>query len=338
MAETYIPDFETQTDDGAPLPWTNCTLASGAMLVDWWTWGIRKTNDVVLRQASGVNAAVGTNFANVRTAIAKVLGLDMLYSEWDRSGNKNVTWGWLRDHLANGGGAAVAGQFSRIRGFTNAGGQAMDRWQPGGDFGHAVFVCDYRPKASGGDGRVRWMDPLGRGSYTGDRVPIEALWAFIFKSGNTQDAMVAAAHGFTGARPPQQVPGPTGTIKFRDPVVRQDWTTVKGASFTRADGTFGQFLQEVRVTSIVEITVGGKDCRVLDYGPDHEQLQIFRTGLKDPGPRIVGSPSGIYDETQLAAARNAGYRLGKEDGFEAGKVAGRAEGIEAARKDLEDLK
>ena len=327
MAEIYIPEFETQTDENAPLPWTNCTLASVSMLIDWWTWGVRRTNDVVLRAASGISAAVGTNFAACRVAAQKVVGLDLQFSEWDRSGNRNLTWAQLRTHLSSGGGAAVAGQYKAIRGFTNDRGQAMDRWQPGGDFGHAVYVTDYRPKASGGDGRVRWMDPLGRGTYTGDRVPLDALWAFIFKSGQTEEAYVAAAHGFAGTRPARVQPGPTGAVVFKPTIVTQEWSTVEGATFTRADGTSGRFLQSVLVRSIAELTVGGKDCRLIDYGNDHEALLMFRSGLTPLGgsSRIVGSPIGIYTELQRKQ-------------FEAtAKAAGRKEGIDAARADLADL-
>jgi hypothetical protein len=302
MSELYIPAFETQRDQGAPLPWTNCTLASGAMLVDWWTYGRQRTNDIELRAASGVHPSLGVNFAALRKAVTAVEKLDLRFSEWDRSGNANITWATLRAHLANHGGAAVAGQYRAIRPFRSSTGHALDRWQPGGDFGHAVFVCDYRPSADGGDGMVRWMDPLGHGTYTGDRIPLEALWAFLFKSGNTQDAYIAAAHAFTGTRADGPAPkGLTGEIVFRDPQVHQTWVVKQGAIFTRANGTFGQFNLSVPVLSIVEMTVGGVDARLLDFGPDHEQLVIARSWLTDPGTRHVGFPD-VAAEVRKATA------------------------------------
>lgn len=298
MSELYVPDFETQRDQGAPLPWTNCTLASGAMLVDWSSYGRQRTNDIELRAASGVHPSLGVNFAALRRAILAVEKLDLRFSEWDRSGNANITWATLRTHLANHGGSAVAGQYRALRPFRSSAGHALDRWQPGGDFGHAVFVCDYRPA----DGTVLWMDPLGHGTYRGDRIPLEALWAFIFKSGNTQDAYVAAAHAFNGTRPDGPAPkGLTGEIVFRDPQVHQTWVVKQGAIFTRANGTFGQFLQSVPVLSIVELTVGGVDARLLDFGEKHEQLVIARSWLEQPGTRYVGFPD-VAAEVRKATA------------------------------------
>lgn len=326
MAELYIPALQSQTDQNVSLPYTNCTPAAGAMLYDWFFYGDRTTDDVALRKASGVHTSLGMNYAALRIAFQRLFKLDLTYSEWDRSGTKNITWANLREHLAQSGGSAVAGQYRSLRGWTNEKGQAVDRWQPGGDFGHNVFVCDYRPTANGGDGRVLLMDPLGHGGYKGDRIPLEALWAFIFKSGNGADAYVAAAYGFNTARPDGPAPkGPKGPIVFRDPVVTQTWTVRKGAAFTRANGSSGQFIQSVEVTSICEMTVGGVDCRLLDYGDKHEQLLIRRADLSNPGERLVGSPTGIYSKTQVdKMLRDA-------------RLEGRKQGIQAAREDLEDL-
>lgn len=210
MTDTYVPRFETQTDQRVPTPWTNCTFAAGAMLVDWWSWGARRTDDVTLRSHSGVPTNLGANFAALARAIRSALALELRWSEPDGSGNADISWRQLRDHLAAGGGAAVAGDYGNLAGLAGSGG-AITRWQPGGDFGHAVFVVDYRPD----DGTVLWLDPLGRGTYTGDRIPLDALWRFIYKtSAADADVLVAAAHGFAGARPPRQLAAPTlaGTV------------------------------------------------------------------------------------------------------------------------------
>ena len=206
----YVPEFETQRDESAPLPWTNCTAASAAMLADQWSLGAAKTSDVELRRVSPVPLDQGMNFKQVAAALrARLPQLgDLLYSERDGSGNRNQTWAQLREHLVNDGGAIVCGHYSSLAGAVAATGLKVDRWQPGGTFGHAVFVCDNRPAASGGDGRVLWMDPLGHGNYAGDRIRLEDLWAFIWRNGNGPAALVTAAHGFTAPRPE---PGP-----FRD--------------------------------------------------------------------------------------------------------------------------
>lgn len=195
----YIPKFETQTDQRVPVPWTNCTFAAGAMLIDWWTYGQIDTSDVALRDASGVPTNLGANFAALRRAILALLRYDLRYSEWDGSGNAQMTWRQLRDHLAKDGAAVIAGSYAKLAGHRTTTGLAINRWQPGGDFGHAVTVCDYRPE----DQTLLWLDPLARGStYTGDRIKIDALWAFIYRSGSADaNVRVAAAHGFAGTRP-----------------------------------------------------------------------------------------------------------------------------------------
>lgn len=200
----FVPRFETQTDQRVPTPWTNCTFASGAMLVGHWTWGELLTDDVILRDASGVPVSRGANFAALRAAILAAHKRDLRFSEADGSGNANLTWRELRDHLAAGGAAAVAGSYAALAAHRSAAGLALDRWQPGASFGHAMLAVAYLPDD---DGRVLLMDPLGHGGYAGDRVPLAALWDFIYKS-STEDAevLVSAAHGFAGRRPPPPSP------------------------------------------------------------------------------------------------------------------------------------
>src|SRR5687768_13562125 len=141
----YTPAFETQRDDSAPTPWTNCNPASVAMLIDWYTYGRVNISDVDIRRASPVPLGSGMNFAAVDAAIRK-LGLSvggLLYSDLP-SGNANITWADLLRHLKGGGGAAVCGNYGDI-GFRNSKGWGVwtsstglriDRWQPSGTFGH----------------------------------------------------------------------------------------------------------------------------------------------------------------------------------------------------------
>lgn len=198
----YIPKFETQRDENAPLPWTNCNPASAAMLIDLWTWGALNTSDVILRRASPVPLGYGMNFRQVGAAISKLypqLG-QLMYSERDESGNAQRSWAWLRTHLRGGGGAVVCGMYSSLAHHRSSGGLQLTRWQPGGNFGHAMFVCD------GTDNDLLLMDPLGHGNYTGDRISWLALWDFIWRVGNGPDAVVTAAHSFSVRRPNKPVP------------------------------------------------------------------------------------------------------------------------------------
>lgn len=201
----YIPRFETQRDEAAPTPWTNCTPASAAMLVRQWTWGQLDTTDVTIRRASPVPLSRGMNFAEVSAALESLhpgLG-PMQYSEADGTGTANVDWAFLREWLAADGGAVVCGNYSSLAGLKSATGLALNRWQPGGAFGHAVFVCDYQPSSADGDGSLVWMDPLGHGDYAGDRTSLDHLWRFIWRNGNGPDARVTAAYAFARPRPPR---------------------------------------------------------------------------------------------------------------------------------------
>lgn len=194
----YLAGFETQRDENAPLPWTNCNLASHAMLLDQWSYGRIQTSDIPLRVASGVDPGLGTNFAQNATAIKRLFALDLRYSDVNAAGNGNAptTWKQLKAHLAANASAVACGFYTSLRGWTNDQGQAVDRWQPGGTFGHAVHVSDYRAD----DKTVYWQDPLGHGDYTGDRIPIRALYAFLWKEGADDAAVVTASYTFVQQR------------------------------------------------------------------------------------------------------------------------------------------
>lgn len=208
MAAVYVPRFESQRDEQAPTPWTNCTAASAAMLIDQWTYGRIDTSDVLLRRASPIPLSQGMNFAAVHQAIGKLhpaLGA-LRYSEREGWSPAPMTWADLREHLANGGGAVACGSYDSWGDHRRVGTSLLiRRWQPTGTFGHAVFVCDYRPA----DGTLLLMDPLGHGDYKGDRITIEALWSFIWRSGSADATVrVTAAHGFSVKRPAPPVAAP----------------------------------------------------------------------------------------------------------------------------------
>jgi hypothetical protein len=121
------------------------------------------------------------------------------------------------------------------------------------------------------------------------------------------------------------LPGMEDEMEFRNPIVTQEWDTVKNwlPGFTRPDGSTGTFTEVVRVKSIAEGTINGVDSRLLDYGPDHEALVIGRKGLANPGTRYVGAqivevvkeiPTGITQaqfDKAVADATLAGTEAGK---------------------------
>ncbi len=202
LTPTYIPAFETQRDDQAPAPWTNCAAASAAMLADLHTYGQVDISDVEIRRASPVPLTEGMTLKQLGQALATLrpeLGT-FLYSLQEGGGNRSMTWAQLREHLATGGGAVANGDYPNLAGHKALDGLNVNRWQPGFTGSHSVFVCDYRAGPLG-DGSVLWMDPLGHGDYTGDRIPIQTLWEFLWKSGNSETARVTVGHGFTAPRP-----------------------------------------------------------------------------------------------------------------------------------------
>jgi hypothetical protein len=118
------------------------------------------------------------------------------------------------------------------------------------------------------------------------------------------------AHSLISQRYLQRTEDP---MIVRSPIVTQEWMVIpgKGSTFTREDGTTGQFTVAERVKSVAEVTLpGGVNGRVLDYGPNHEALVIRRAALEAiPGTRIIGSPVGQVIEVptgitqaQLSAA------------------------------------
>lgn len=239
----YIPAFETQRDENAPTPWTNCNPASCSMLIDIWTYGRINTSDVILRanDPNAIPLGVGMNYIAVDFCIRvayPALG-PMQFSEKDGSGSSQMTWKQLRTHLGNGGGAACGGTYSSLVGFINEKGQAVNRWQPGGTFGHMMFFCDYREA----DETVLLMDPLGHGDYAGDRVSLGCLWAYIWKSGNDENAIVTAAHGFASPRPAEPAPPPVQRFSDVPPThpfyADIDWAAANGIASGRPNGTFG---------------------------------------------------------------------------------------------------
>lgn len=197
MAADYLPQFESQHDEGLKPPLTNCNPASGAVVADYWTRGKINTSDVLIRQASGIPVSQGMNFAAVSLGLQKIhpeLG-EMLYSEHTgpRSpsnpggGNAQITWDQLLAHMRAGGFAAVCGDYINLP-------QDLRKWSPSFTGGHASPAGDLDESDL-----FLWGDPLSLGFV---RVHINVLWDFIWSTGkNDGNVIVTAAHGFTSDRP-----------------------------------------------------------------------------------------------------------------------------------------
>ncbi len=194
----YRPAFVTETDER---PWRDCLWASGAMLLDKWTNGdVTRTHQKLRRLAR--DRSGGSTLEDLNVAFGR-LGIDLRYSP---DGGERITWSALLKRLANGAGAVLLGNDSRL-----------PRWYGRWDYSfwkltkdekadrdnHAVYIERYDRKR----GRVWLMDPLGRGKWKGEWISVRALRRFAWSSGGalfvavTPTAKAAPFAGVTTADP-----------------------------------------------------------------------------------------------------------------------------------------
>ncbi len=194
----YRPAFVTETDER---PWRDCLWASGAMLLDKWTNGDVTRTHQKLRSLARDHSG-GSTLEDLSVAYGR-LGIDLRYSP---DGGERITWSALLKRLANGAGAVLLGDDSRL-----------PRWYGRWDYSfwkltkdekadkdnHAVYIERYDRKR----GRVWLMDPLGRGNWKGEWISVRALRRFAWTSGGalsvavTPTARAAPYEGVTIADP-----------------------------------------------------------------------------------------------------------------------------------------
>jgi hypothetical protein len=166
----YRPAFVTETD---VRPWKDCLWASGAMFLDKWTNGRLKLTHQELRAASG-DTSGGSQFRDLRKALAKY-DFRLKYSP---DGGDPVTWGQLLRRLEKGAGAVILGDDGDLPRWYGRWDYAF--WKKKGKRdNHAVYIERYDRKR----GRVWLMDPLGRGDWQGEWIPVWAIQAFAWTRG-----------------------------------------------------------------------------------------------------------------------------------------------------------
>lgn len=155
----YRPKFRPQwPDPTTTLDWTNCTMSSGAMMLDFHTQGKVQKWGGELRKLSG-DTSGGTNLDNLKTAWTK-LG----YTFIDRRGS---TWAQVLADLKNGRGVVLQGDYDVLLGSHSC--------QSSFDGDHAVYA---NPEINA-DGIVVG-DPLC-GAFK--RIPVSVLKAYTEKLG-----------------------------------------------------------------------------------------------------------------------------------------------------------
>jgi hypothetical protein len=184
--------FVTETDER---PWRDCLWASAAMLLDKWTNGDVRVTHQRLRRLSGDREG-GSSLEDLRVAFRR-LGFTVTL---DGDGNATMAWGTLLARLRSGGGAVVLGDYGDLP-------RWYGRWDTrfwrgkgtSGNDNHAVYVERYDARR----GVVWLMDPLGRGDYAGEWLPIWALHRYAwFKGGRVQAVATPTARPapFAGVR------------------------------------------------------------------------------------------------------------------------------------------
>lgn len=203
----YIPHFVTETDE---THWTDCTWASAVMFIDAWTLGQVIVDRERLRAASG-DTIGGSNLGDVARGIDALLpNLPSLY--------RPTTWtaADVVNYLQNNGTIIAQGLYSSIR-YISSG--RYVRWDPtfatkGSNSGHAVHVTGY--KIVDNVRYVFWQDPLGRGTYKGEWVPLTVLVTFLnsLRRSNGSVYVAAAKVGAAAVAPDTSTGGPMYFYRF----------------------------------------------------------------------------------------------------------------------------
>lgn len=192
----YSPPFITETDE--PSPWLDCTWSSGLMLANKATAtathpngrypGTRAEREA-LRAASGDRTG-GSSLYDLRLGVVKRY-------RWTYS-LLPITWSTLMARMKAGHGANVQGLYSKLPAH-------FQRWDPhfatlGSRSTHAMYIQGHdRPGYQHIDPKTGLLldfylcDPLGRGTYKGEWIPVGAIKAFT--SGLGYFGVVTVAQG-----------------------------------------------------------------------------------------------------------------------------------------------
>jgi hypothetical protein len=190
----YRAHFVTETDTR---PWIDCLWASGAMLLDKWTNGDVRVSHQRLRRLSGDRSG-GSMLDDLARAYKK-RGFHLKYSP---DGGIKITLRGLLRRLRHGAGAVILGDYSQLPahyGRWDYGFWRLTKKEKARKDNHAVYVERYDRKHH----RVWLMDPLGRGNWHGEWIPVSALARFAWFRGGAMYAAVtptAKAAPFSGVR------------------------------------------------------------------------------------------------------------------------------------------
>lgn len=290
----YRPLFRPQyPDPTTTLDWANCTMASGAMMLDFHTQGKVQKWGGELRKLSG-DTSGGTNLDNLKTAWGK-LG----YTFIDRRG---YSWGQAMADLKNGRGLVLQGDYDVLLGGHSC--------QATFDGDHAIYA---NPEINS-DGIVIG-DPLC-GKFK--RIPVSVLKAYTEKLGrrvygttSPQKILYGASRAWPDtATPPAPVGVPEmivgegltrtsshyvkvqkGDVVYKDPACKVVLTTMSADAQPDYMGTVPGNTTCFAIEIATGTIVSGKMLPVIAY--------VKRTDVGVPTVRPVAP---TYTQAQLDAA------------------------------------
>lgn len=180
------PRFVTETNIDPP--WTGCAFASAAMWLEA-THGRRVSWERIARHARSPQN--GATIGEIAEAVGDILGRRVRYSP---GGGDNLRWSAMVDRLRDGAGVVLFGSYGAI-------GEPYVRWDrrfaARDDDGHAIYL----DRLSADGERVYVMDPLGRGGYDGEWVPLRRVAAFAWRHPDGWLFAIAAAPEHPSATP-----------------------------------------------------------------------------------------------------------------------------------------
>jgi hypothetical protein len=265
----YRPKFRPQyPDPTTTLDWSNCTMASGAMMLDFHTQGKVQKWGGELRKLSG-DTSGGTNIDNLKTAWSK-LGYTLL----DRRGS---TWAGVLADLKNGRGVVLQGDYDVLTGSNSC--------QTSFDGDHAIYVNPEAPNSSGyvvgdplcgGWKRISasvlkaYVEKLGRRVY-GTTSPQKVLYAasrawpdpIVAPAPITGDEMIVGEGLVRTSN--KFVAVAQGTPVYKDPACKTVLTTMSAAAKPDFMGTVPGFTAVWAIEIATGRIVEGKMLPVICY-------------------------------------------------------------------------
>lgn len=277
----YMPHFETETDT---TPWQDCAWSSLSMLIDKWTRGHVVVHHRSLRTASGDSGG------SASTDLARGVKNHPKTKGWTLPA-QNANWTQVVALINKGYGMVLMGQYGAIKGYSKGHYTRWDQKFANKSYsGHAVYLQKDGPKGAHKAGYVWWMDPLGRGTYKGEWVPLNVVrsFAMALRKGNGLHYVNAVPEG--GKAKP--VATAASSQKAGDTMIVAGGLVLT-SDYEIAVKKLTPFYEDANCTKVVTLAAsdgtyeyyGTVPGNSISYAIEFESGKPFKDGLKRP---IIG--------------------------------------------------